>query len=147
MTNIVWLKRDLRTQDHEPFKLASDGVNNIFPIYIFDPEIIKKKDFSNRHFQFIYNSILDINQTLKKFNIIVTIFYGSTIDVFQYLNRNLNINKVFSYNETNNLIHLKKNNEIKIFLKKHNIPLELSSKNCVVSNNFNRKNWDKKWYA
>ena len=26
MTNIVWLKRDLRTQDHEPFKLASDGV-------------------------------------------------------------------------------------------------------------------------
>ena len=65
MTNIVWLKRDLRTQDHEPFKLASDGVNNIFPIYIFDPEIIKKKDFSNRHFQFIYNSILDINETLK----------------------------------------------------------------------------------
>ena len=45
MTNIVWLKRDLRTQDHEPFKLASDGVNNIFPIYIFDPEIIKKKGF------------------------------------------------------------------------------------------------------
>ena len=147
MTNIVWLKRDLRTQDHEPFKLASDGVNNIFPIYIFDPEIIKKKDFSNRHFQFIYNSILDINQTLKKFNIIVTIFYGSTIDVFQYLNRNLNINKVFSYNETNNLIHLKKNNEIKIYFKKHNIPWELSSKNGVVSNIVNRKNWDKKWYT
>ena len=57
MINIVWLKRDLRTQDHEPFNLAYDGINKIFPVYIFDTEIVKKKDFSSRHFHFIYNSI------------------------------------------------------------------------------------------
>jgi len=147
MTNIVWLKRDLRTQDHKPFHLATDNKNSLLPIYIFDPEIIIKKDFSQRHFHFIYNSILNINETLKNFNIKVMIFYASTLEVFQYLNDKFEINKVFSYNETNNLIHIKKNNEIKNFFKNKNIPWIQSSKNGVISNIVNRLNWDKKWYA
>ena len=38
--NIVWLKRDIRSQDHEPlFKAEQDGIAYLI-IYVFEPSII-----------------------------------------------------------------------------------------------------------
>ena len=66
--NIVWLKRDIRSQDHEPiFKAEQAGIPYRI-IYVFEPTIIDYADTSLRHLQFIYHSILALNQTLKPFN-------------------------------------------------------------------------------
>ena len=84
--NIVWFKRDLRTIDHEP--LFNAELQNIpfLSIYIFDPKIISHPDTSDRHLSFIYQSIIDINKKLSKYNKEVQIFYGNSKDIFiQYL--------------------------------------------------------------
>ena len=38
--NLVWIKRDLRTQDHACFQAAEQEQIPYLPIYIFDPELI-----------------------------------------------------------------------------------------------------------
>jgi len=40
MTDIVWFKRDLRVNDHEPLYRASKK-NKVIPLYIVDPQWVK----------------------------------------------------------------------------------------------------------
>ena len=44
--NIVWLKRDLRTQDHQPLQFADDANIPFIIIYILEPSMIKRADWS-----------------------------------------------------------------------------------------------------
>ena len=39
--NIVWLKRDLRTQDHEPLLLAEQSTLPYLIVYFFEPSLIQ----------------------------------------------------------------------------------------------------------
>ena len=89
--NLVWLKRDLRTQDHLPFFEAEKSDLEYICIYIFDSLLISNPDTSLRHLQFIYYSILDINNKLKKYNRKVIVFNAKSLDVFKQLNNEFDI--------------------------------------------------------
>ena len=65
--NIVWIKRDIRTQDHEPLYYAETLNEDYLIIYIYDSELLCYGDLSLRHHQFVYSSILDVNKKLKKY--------------------------------------------------------------------------------
>ena len=63
--NIVWIKRDLRTLDHESFHAAESKNIPYLPVYIFDKDLIDYPDTSDRHLGFIYYSLIDINKKLS----------------------------------------------------------------------------------
>ena len=98
--NIVWLKRDLRTQDHAPFWHAEYRGGCYVPIYIFEPSVLAYPDSALSHQQFIYHSILDMNARLEKFKRSVIIFHAEAIDVFTFLCEEFSIAAVFSYQES-----------------------------------------------
>jgi len=50
--NIVWLKRDLRSQDHASFEAAENSPIPYLSIFIFEPSIISYADTSLRHLEF-----------------------------------------------------------------------------------------------
>ena len=81
--NIVWIKRDIRTQDHEPLYYAETLNEDYLIIYIYDSELLCYGDLSSVH-QFVYSSILDVNKKLKniKGN---KYFYGLSQSIFKYL--------------------------------------------------------------
>ena len=89
--NIVWLKRDLRSRDHEPLlKAESAGIPYLI-IYVFEQSRIEYPDTSIRHLQFIYHSVDNLNKVLSEFNRRVELFYEEAIDVFNYLIKNFDI--------------------------------------------------------
>ena len=94
--NIVWLKRDIRTIDHEPLFWAENQKEDYIIVYILEPKLISHTDTSIRHLHFIYNSILDVNNELKKFNRQVNIFFASGENVFNYLTTKYQVSNVFS---------------------------------------------------
>ena len=60
----VWFKRDLRVRDHGPLtRAAQSGL--VVPIYIIEPEIINSSDFDALHWQFIRESLIDLQISLK----------------------------------------------------------------------------------
>ena len=79
----------MRSQDHLPLKNAEDEKNDFLCIYIFDKELINSKDCSIRHLQFVYHSILDLNNTLNKYNQKIHVFYANSLKVFEFLNESL----------------------------------------------------------
>ena len=122
--NIVWLKRDLRSQDHEPLaNVEKEGIPYRI-IYLFEPSIINYADTSLRHLQFIYYSILAINKKLKHYNRSVEIFYGEAVDIFEYLSSLFEIKTLFSYQESGTEITWKRDKKIKLTLPKASNNLE-----------------------
>ena len=106
--NIVWLKRDIRTQDHAPFFAAEKETIPYIPIYIFEPSITSHFDSSLRHQQFVYYAIKDVNRQLAKHQLSIELFYAEAYNVFKFLCTNYNVKNVFSYQETGiqkNLAH------------------------------------------
>ena len=144
--NIVWLKRDLRSQDHEPLlKVESSGISYLI-IYIFEPSRIEYPDTSPRHLQFVYHSIAALDTVLSEFNRRVEVFYGEAVDVFSYLNEEFDINSIFSYQESGTQASWERDKKIKKFCKSNQINWDESQRDGILRGIKNRKDWNKQWH-
>lgn len=143
--NIVWLKRDLRTQDHRPLWEAEQANIDYLCIYLFEPSLISSPDTSLRHLQFCYHSILDMNRTLKKDGKKVSILYGDAVDIFQHLTQRYKVNKIFSYQESGTRRTWNRDKSIDKLLKLSNTCWMQFPRDGIQRGIKNRKNWDKHW--
>ncbi len=145
--NIVWLKRDLRLQDHEPLFNSENDKLPYLIIYLFEPSIINHPDTSPRHLQFIYHSIKAMEKGLKPYNRRVEVFYGEALAVFQYLKAHFEIKKLYSFRESGIEISWKRDKAIKVFCKKHDIIWKESQRDGILRGIKNRDSWRKQWYS
>ncbi|MDG1333037.1 MAG: deoxyribodipyrimidine photo-lyase [Crocinitomicaceae bacterium] len=145
--NVVWLKRDLRLQDHAPFFAAEQDPNHYLPIFIFEPSILKHPDSSLRHQQFVYHSIVEMNEQLKLFNREVLIFYAEAIEVFSFLNDTFDLKNVHSYQESGTQVTWNRDKEIGQFLKENNIQWTEYQRDGIVRGIKNRDQWDDQWHG
>ena len=144
--NIVWLKRDIRTIDHQAFHIAELNELPYLPIYIFDSNLIKHPDTSDRHLQFIYHSIIDINRKLSAYNKEVEIFYGKSENVFKELQSKFDIQNIYSYRESGIKLSWERDIIIKNFCKKNSISWTEFQRDGILRGIKNRKNWNKNWH-
>lgn len=143
--NVVWLKRDLRTQDHEPFHKAINQDLPFAVIYLFEPSLLDRTDSSLRHLQFIYKSIENINQKLKAYGGRVNVFFGEAIEVFSFLNQNYMINCVYSYQESGTRQTWNRDKQTSDFFRHNRISWIESQFGNIKRGISNRENWDKNW--
>jgi len=73
--NLVWLKRDLRTNDHEPLSLAERSALPYLTFFLFEPSMISHPDTGLRHLQFQYHSLREMQTALLPFGKSPRIFY------------------------------------------------------------------------
>ena len=144
--NIVWLKRDLRTSDHEPFFHAENHENDYISIYIFEPNLLSHPDSSLRHQQFVYHSILDLNKSLKPYKRNVHIFYANADEVFSYLTEEHSISKVFSYQESGIKTTWDRDKSVGKILKNRGVEWREFENQSVKRGLNHRLRWDKDWY-
>lgn len=146
-TNIVWLKRDLRTQDHAALHAAeADGLPYLI-IYLFEPSSIEHPDTSSRHLQFSYHSIVAMNKVLAPFKRAVAMLYGEAIDVFSYLNQTHEIKNVYSYQESGIELTWERDKAVSKFFDVQNIQWHQFQRDGIIRGISNRNGWDKSWYA
>lgn len=145
--NIVWLKRDIRSQDHEPLFRAEQAGIPYKIIYIFEPTLLEYPDTDIRHLQFIYHSILELNKILAIYNKSVDLFYGEAIDVYENLYLNFKIQEIFSYQESGTRITWERDKKINSFCKKQEISWSESQRDGIIRGIKNRIDWNKHWHA
>ena len=145
--NIVWLKRDLRLQDHEPlYKAEQEGIPYLI-VYLFEPSIIQYPDTSLRHLQFLYHSIKSLNKRLKNYNRTIEVFYGEAIDVFTFLTKTYTIQQLLSYQESGTKTTWKRDKQIKQYCTKNKIRWIESQRDGIIRGLKNRATWNKRWHA
>ncbi|MFM7079090.1 MAG: deoxyribodipyrimidine photo-lyase/cryptochrome family protein [Bacteroidota bacterium] len=144
--NLVWLKRDLRTQDHEPLFLAENASEPYLPIFIFEPEIISYHDCSSRHLWFQHASIVDVKQKLEPFHKAPVVFHASAVSVFRFLTECFHVKNVFSYRESGIRITFERDKHLSGFFKTNNIKWIECKRDGIMRGIKNREGWDEQWH-
>ena len=143
--NVVWFKRDLRTKDHLPLKIALESNLPVLLVYVFEPDLVDSSQYDVRHWRFIFQSLQDVNKTMKPFGAEIFIHYGEILDFFNKLQPFVQIDTVFSHLETGiSITYVRDKNSNKFFLD-NNIKWMEYPQNGVLRGIKNRKNWTDHW--
>jgi deoxyribodipyrimidine photo-lyase len=91
MRNVYWFKRDLRIEDNRALYKCFIDSKEIYPIFIFDSEILKNlNSFDNRLF-FLKNVVGNLQNKIK-----ISLFYGKTEEIFESIIKILKPNAVYT---------------------------------------------------
>lgn len=145
--NIVWLKRDLRTQDHQPLHWAEQAGIPYLILFLYEPSLMQSPDNNLRHWQFCYHSVLDMNRTLEQMSQRVQLCYGEAAEVFSWLMASFRVEAVFSYQESGTKITWERDKAVAKLLRKNNIEWRESQRDGIVRGTKSRQGWDQQWYA
>ena len=79
--NLVWIKRDFRTRDHEPLTEALASGDECMAAWIVESSFVAHPEMSLRHWQFMYHSWLEFKRRVEEKGGRAELFYGEMIDV------------------------------------------------------------------
>ena len=144
---LVWLKRDLRWEDHEPISAAIDSGYPVILWYNFEPILLSDKHYSARHWHFISESLKDFDGFLQSVDARVLQMYGSVSDNFIRLSETFEITSVYSYRETGLKITFDRDKRFSRILAQENIPWLEFNTNGVERGLKHRLGWRDRWEA
>jgi len=145
--NIVWLKRDLRTQDHAPLDQANRHSLPVLCIFILEPSMMDLPHFSFRHLQFQYQSIIQLNQKLSPFNQTCIFIENEAELVFSSLSNQFDIHRVFSHKESGVQKTFTRDKAVKKLFQKKRIEWVEFQRDGILRGIKNREGWDKNWFT
>ena len=143
--NIFWFKRDLRLLDNEPLNNAVSQKEKLLLIYCFEPSLKKNRHYSTKHWNFIKESINDLNIYLKNIDTHIHTYNKEITDVLKEIQEKFIVKKIFSHNETGLNVTFERDILLKEFCQNNSIQWEEEINNGVFRGLKNRKNWIKKW--
>ena len=143
--NVVWLKRDLRLQDNEAIFNATKTNIPTLLLYVFEKSLVNDSHYSPRHWNFIKQSLVDINKQLEKSDTHVLTVSSEVLPVFNTIQEIYKIDTVFSHQETGLKITYERDKTFKRFCKNNQINWVENINNCIFSALRNRTNWVSKW--
>jgi len=145
--NIVWLKRDIRTQDHVALHAAETSGLPYIILYLFEPTLIAEPAYSLRHLQFIYHSLKDFNSTLAKHKQKAVMMHADATDAFAHLLKCFKVERVFSYRESGTQITWNRDKAIAKLFQVCDVKWHEFKRDGVLRGIENRDGWTEQWYA
>ena len=142
--NIVWFKRDLRVQDHIPLHTASE-VGKVLPLYIVESEYWLLPDTSARQYQFISQSLIELDSRLTRLGQPLLIRSGEAVEVLKALSKQLQINAIYSHEETGNLWTYDRDKAVLSWCLENEIIWYQAPQFGVFRRLSNRDHWASRW--
>ncbi|WP_299100944.1 cryptochrome/deoxyribodipyrimidine photo-lyase family protein [uncultured Winogradskyella sp.] len=142
---IVWLKRDLRLQDNEAISNALKSGKRVLIIYVFEHLLLNDAHYSDRHFNFIKESLRDLNKNLAAHQTKVLTVTSDITSAFNQLQEFYKIDTVFSHVETGLLVTYNRDKEFTRYCRNNFINWEESKNNGVERGLVNRDHWFENW--
>lgn len=141
---LLWFKRDLRLLDHAALQAAAQCGLPIHLMYVFEPSVRAYPDWDWRHWQFVYHSLLDLNQRLQPQHRI-HFYYGEVKEVFLFLQQHYTIRYVFSYEEIGNGLTYQRDQTMALYFKEQHILWNQFPTNAVKRRLSSRAHWPTLW--
>ncbi len=140
----VWFKRDLRIHDHRPLLNAARS-GKVLPIFIIEPDVIHAPDFGALHWQFIRESLIDLQQSLSALGTPLQILQGNAVDVLQSLHTRLGFSTIWAHEETGNAITYKRDQVVSKWAASAGVSFFEIPQNGVVRCLQDRDGWSRQW--
>lgn len=143
--NIVWFKRDLRLEDNEAIYNSLHSDFKVLLLYVFEPLLIQDPHYSKRHWDFIKESIIDINLSLDPYNTKILTLESDIIAACNQIQNHYRINTIYSHKETGISVTYDRDKTFTRYCKNNFIQWEENNNNGVQRGLTNRTNWIENW--
>jgi deoxyribodipyrimidine photo-lyase len=142
--NVVWFKRDLRVEDHEPLmQAAADGP--VLGLYIYEPELYRADEFDPSHLEFINQALAELEQSLNACGGVLITRHGEAVEVLDRLASELPVKALLSHAETGNMITYRRDQRVAAWASRRGIRWQEFRQDGVVRRLQKRDGWSARW--
>lgn len=142
--HLVWFKRDLRCVDHAALTAAAQ-LGPVRCIYVVEPMLWLQPDVALQHFEFIRESLLEVNAELRLQGGGLEIHYGELSEVLSRLWQEAPFASIHSHQETGNQFTYTRDQQVAAWCKDRQLPWTQYSQFGVVRGLKNRDAWQSAW--
>lgn len=145
--NILWFKRDLRLQDHEPLFHALEEGLPLLLFYAFEPSLVEGRDskYDLRHWRFVWESLREMQDQLAPLQARIHVCYSEIIPALSYISDRYEVRHIYSYQETGILKTFDRDKEVGKWCRKRGIAWKEFQMGGVIRGLGNRKEWPRKY--
>jgi len=143
--NVVLFKRDLRLQDNEAVYNALASGRKTLLLFVFEDMLLNDPHYSERHWNFIKESLIDLNNSLVAYNSEVLIVRSNINRTLQIIQETYKISHIYSHQETGIKVTYDRDKVLKRFLMNNMIQWEENVNNGVFRGLKDRNNWIELW--
>ena len=144
---VVWFKRDLRIEDHAALAEAARTGDPLLPLYIVEPGLWAQPDSAQRHWDFIRECLVELQEALGKLGAPLVIRTGTAVDVLADLHAEHSIAGLWSHQETGNAWTYQRDLDVKAWCSAHGVSWHEPRQFGVVRRITSRNGWAKQWDA
>ena len=142
--SLVWFKRDLRWQDHAALAHAS-LLGPVRCIYVIEPELWLQPESALQHFEFIRESLEELDAHLRLSGGCIEIHTGEMTDVLQLIWETDPFTGLFSHEETGNGFTYLRDQKVGAWCQTHGVKWHEFAQFGVVRRLKSRDLWQKEW--
>ena len=142
---LVWLKKDLRDEDHAPlYEAAASGAFTI--LYICEPSLWAGKDISSRHYQFTSHALEALKKRLEARGLSLSIAVGEAVEILSAIHAKTPITRLLSHEECGNWHSFMRDKAVRAFTSANGIRWDEFSQFGFERGKTSRAGWAKRWH-
>jgi len=147
--NVVWLKRDLRIDDHAPLAEAArrsteDGVPMV-ALYVFEPEVWHAPDADASHLAFVVESLAELEIELVARGARLVRRIGEMTEVLDRLAHEIPIEALLAHEETGNAATYARDLRVARWCRRNGVRFAEYRQHGVFRPNPGRDGWAARW--
>jgi deoxyribodipyrimidine photo-lyase len=143
---IVWFKRDLRLHDHAALIHAYQA-GPVLCLYVVEPSVWAEPDEANQHYQFLLESLLELDNELQRHGGRLHVVSGEVPAVLNRLFALSPFTNLYSHEETGNGITFRRDQAVARWCREHGVAWREFAQFGVVRRLKSRNGWRAKWEA
>ena len=142
--NLVWFKRDLRLEDHEPLAEAvADGP--VLGLFIYEPVLYRAEEFDPSHLIFLNQCLDDLDRALAARGGVLVLRHGEAVEVLDRLAEEVPVKALFSHAETGNMITYQRDVRVAAWAAQRGIRWQQFRQDGVIRPLRSRDGWSARW--
>ena len=141
--SVVWFKRDLRLHDHAALTQAA-ARGPVLCVYVIEPSLWSAADAANQHYQFILESLIDVDAALRRRGGALHIVVGEVVAVFDKLFAARPFSALFAHEETGNALTYRRDLDVARWCAQHQVGWHESMQFGVTRRLADRDLWQRK---
>jgi len=148
--HIVWLKRDLRIQDHAPLYLATqksliEKNSIVIPVFSWDESVWSSSDYAQQHIAFVRECLFALRKELESIGLALFETQAGMLNFLNAVSQKHRIVGLYSHEETGNQLTYALDKQVARWCKNHQVPWHEYPQNGVVRGLKNRDHWNAIW--
>ena len=141
---VVWFKRDLRTHDHLALARAAQA-GPVLPLYIVEPDLWQQADASHRHWAFIAETLVELQDALGRLGQPLIVRVGSVVDILERLKTDGHLHTLWSHEETGNDWTFQRDRQVAAWCRHNGVRWHQIQNHGVWRGLKNRNGWAGRW--